>query len=185
MKLAAVSIFLQVYEDAEPVEELDRLICQWRFFEERTRRACNLAPISTDYPGCFPITREASVKLRGRNLGRMKPRTAVDVITRNWENQQWNVSHQNKLIHMDEENWSSAEEKDWDEWIHSESMKQSTPTERRLVNYEHLEFFNYWLMLKVRTEYYFRYEGVSRRHIDEFFIYTSLSMFLTVLCLFS
>jgi hypothetical protein len=61
---------------------------------------------------------------------------------------------------MDEENWRPAEDKDWEEWIHQESLKKSTPQERRLVNYEHLDFFTYWLMLKVRTEYYFRYEGV-------------------------
>jgi hypothetical protein len=53
--MATVSFFMEAYEDAAPYEMLDKLICQWRKSEERTREACGLDPILNTYPGCFRI----------------------------------------------------------------------------------------------------------------------------------
>lgn len=82
---------------------------------------------------------------------------------------------------MEEGNWAPAEDKDWDAWITEQSKTMSgnedlyhkmkdmyhggNHTEelheqyRKLFQYEELEWFNYWPMLGVRTEYYFRYSG--------------------------
>jgi len=83
---------------------------------------------------------------------------------------------------MEESNWGPSEEKDWDAWITEQSQKMNDDealyhrmrvedhggnhTEelheqyhRRLFQYEEVEWFNYWPLVGVRTEYYFRYSG--------------------------
>ena len=59
-EMGTVSAFMEVYDDAPPYRELDRVICQWRRFEEATREECGLDPITTDYPGCFPNLRNTN-----------------------------------------------------------------------------------------------------------------------------
>jgi hypothetical protein len=84
-------------------------------------------------------------------------------------------------IDVDDVNHSPAEDKDWEAYIaaQSEQMKQDEKlyhhlkktefggqhTEdlhekyRRLIQGDDLKWFNYWPMLGVRTEYYYRYRG--------------------------
>jgi hypothetical protein len=86
---------------------------------------------------------------------------------------------------MDDVNWSPPEDKDWEEWIDQESAKlkkedrtyydlkknsnNSTTKEdvaahesfRKLLEGDEIEWFNYFPMLGVRTEYYYRYSGTS------------------------
>jgi hypothetical protein len=141
---------MEAFEDAPPYANLERLICQWRRHEAETREVCNLEAIQTDYPGCFPIARES----RRRNLRRQASRpdfqTAFDVFDHNARNEDTA-----KQIEMDPENWDPAEMDDdeWEDWIQGHH--------RHLIENEHLEWFNYFLMLDVRTEYYFRYEGTQ------------------------
>jgi hypothetical protein len=82
---------------------------------------------------------------------------------------------------MEDGNWAPAEDKDWDAWIAGQSKKMQDEEElyhrlrtmehggnhtielheqfRKLLQYDEIEWFNYWPMLGVRTEYYFRYSG--------------------------
>eukprot|EP00529_Nitzschia_sp_RCC80_P013396 CAMPEP_0113481950 /NCGR_PEP_ID=MMETSP0014_2-20120614/22670_1 /TAXON_ID=2857 /ORGANISM="Nitzschia sp." /LENGTH=597 /DNA_ID=CAMNT_0000375457 /DNA_START=297 /DNA_END=2090 /DNA_ORIENTATION=- /assembly_acc=CAM_ASM_000159 len=109
-------------------------------------------------------------------------KTFHDVILHNHRHRN-NPNHTNVIIDMDESNWDPADEsKDWDEWIQQQSdqMKQEDAQFKRmkeleyggnhsseelhdqfrkLLQYDELEYFNYWPMLGVRTEYYFRYSG--------------------------
>lgn len=112
-------------------------------------------------------------------------RTVHDVILHNELNSN-NPNHTNVHIHMGEENWEPADDTiDWDSFIadHSQMMndeeqlyKEMMAMEngdsdtvfnatlheeyrRKLINYDEIPWFNYWPMLGVRTEYYFRYSG--------------------------
>mmetsp|Transcript_25784 Transcript_25784/g.28947 ORF Transcript_25784/g.28947 Transcript_25784/m.28947 type:complete len:581 (+) Transcript_25784:49-1791(+) len=106
--------------------------------------------------------------------------TAQDVILYN-DRHKNNPNHTNVKIRMEESNWAPTEDKDWDTWIGEQSKKMSEEEDlyhrmrnmdhggnhteelhrqfRTLFQYEELEWFNYWPMLGVRTEYYFRYSG--------------------------
>ena len=163
--MGTVSVFMDAHEDAEPYQDLERLICQWRYKEERTRAACGSPPITTDYPGCFPNIRDTSKLLRRtsetlRNTKKRKFNTAQDVLLHN-ERQRYANNKTLTPIQMGEENWRPPLDKDWEAWILEQSLKKPTPQHRQLIDYTHLEWFNYFLMLGVRTEYYFRYEGTQ------------------------
>jgi carbonic anhydrase len=173
-EMGTVSVFMDAHEDAEPYQELERLICQWRYKEERTRAECDLPPITTtEYPGCFPIRRDTSRLLRRAGDETTAPKkkrqftTAQDVIFHNKRQQFAAHDNNNKTlptftsIQLGEENWSPPENKDWDAWILEQSQKQPTPEHRQLIDYNHLDWFGYFLMLGARTEYYFRYEGTQ------------------------
>ena len=51
-EMATVAIFLEAYEDSPPYPYLDRLICEWRKVEDKTREQCGLDTVDP-YPGCF------------------------------------------------------------------------------------------------------------------------------------
>jgi carbonic anhydrase len=55
-EMATVSIFLEAIEDSPPYLHLDRIICEWRKAEDKTREECGL-PAVGPYPGCFDISR--------------------------------------------------------------------------------------------------------------------------------
>jgi hypothetical protein len=160
-QMGTVSVFMDAHEDAEPYQDLERLICQWRYKEERTRAACGSPPITTDYPGCFPIGRDTSKLLRRATETKKRQfTTAQDVL---FHNQRQRYANNKTLtpIQMGEENWRPPDDKDWDAWILEQSLKKPTPLHRQLIDYSHLEWFNYFLMIGARTEYYFRYEGTQ------------------------
>ncbi|KAG7343373.1 Eukaryotic-type carbonic anhydrase [Nitzschia inconspicua] len=183
-ELGTVAVFMNAYEDAAPYRYLDKLICQWRRKEFEVRTECGLDPIESSYPGCFPLKRnlrrnmaedEKSTKTKAATF-----QTAQDVILHNDQHRD-SVNHSNVKIFMEEGNWAPAEEKDWDAWIAEQSKKMQDEEElynrmrtmehggnhtdalheqfRKLVEYDEIEWFNYWPMLGVRTEYYFRYSG--------------------------
>mmetsp|Transcript_3904 Transcript_3904/g.6921 ORF Transcript_3904/g.6921 Transcript_3904/m.6921 type:complete len:439 (-) Transcript_3904:46-1362(-) len=111
-----------------------------------------------------------------------KFRTFADVIYHNEMNRD-NPHHRPVEIEIDDENFDEADEKDWDAWIaqQSQRMKQEDELYHKLKNndyggkhtddmhekYRNLimgdenEWFNYWPMIGVRTEYYYRYQGTS------------------------
>jgi carbonic anhydrase len=178
-EMGTVTVFMNVYEDAAPYRYLDKLLCQWRRHEHEVRQQCGLHPIEEPYPGCFP-------NIRKRNLRREKLRvqkqnqkfqTVHDLIIHNARN-----AHLNKTtvkLNMDEINWAEPEDKDWGAWIAEQSQKlinedssyhhlkqvlanstQELDAEyRKLIQGDEMEWFNYFLMLGVRTEYYYRYHG--------------------------
>ena len=145
-EMGTVSVFLQVYDDAEPYRDLDRVICQWRRYEEMVRQDCGLDPIQSHYPGCFPNYRTAQFGKR-RNM-----RTKDGVVDANSNNstaatpstnpqvkfRQFNSVH-DLILHnelhkdndevkkprliLDDINFGPAEEKDWDAWIADQSSK--------------------------------------------------------------
>ena len=171
---------MEAYEDAPPYDYLDKLICQWRAHEERVRDACGLDPVRDNYPGCFPNFRESpNLKRRRRQEEKefIRPRfqTVQDVILHNARHR-GNESHVPVIVEMEPENWDPEEDKDWEAFIEAESEKHrekerkfeqqqekfiEEQDQRNLIQNDHLEWFNYFLMLGVRTEYYFRYEGTQ------------------------
>jgi Eukaryotic-type carbonic anhydrase len=206
-EMAAVSIFLEAYEDAAPYRYLDKVICEWRRAEYENRLACGLDPVESSYPGCFPLTRgrgrnlreevgtsagfgdatfpagEEKAKERAERLAKKKKtfRTVADVIYYNDAIRRDPGNNKVVGIEMDDSNYAPAEERDWDAWIAEQSQKMKQDEElyhrlkktefggkhtedlhekyRRLIQEDELEWFNYWPMLGVRTEYYYRYQG--------------------------
>jgi Eukaryotic-type carbonic anhydrase len=57
VQMAAVSIFLEAFDNADDYPVLNKLICQYRKVEEQTRRRCGLSSVLTSYPGCTVYTR--------------------------------------------------------------------------------------------------------------------------------
>lgn len=184
-EMATVAIFLKVYDDAPPYRYLDKVICQWRRREYEVRKQCNLDPVDSTYPGCFPLKRNlreasSSSTTKPKNVKHPRFDTFEDVIIYN-EQYRNRPNHTNVKIHMEDINWSPAEEKDWDTWIQEQSDQMREEEQlyhrmkelehggnhtdtlheeyRKLLQYDELEWFNYWPMLGVRTEYYFRYTG--------------------------
>lgn len=188
-EVATVSIFAEAYDDVTPYSFLDKVICQWRRKEYEVRKACGLDPIESRYPGCFPLPlrqRDRERNLRSNQNQMLQSvnstifQTAQDVILHNDKHRN-KASHTNVKIHMEESNWGPAEEKDWDTWIEEQSKMMDGDDElyhrmrmtdhggnhteelhdqfRKLVEYDEVEWFNYWPMVGCRTEYYFRYSG--------------------------
>lgn len=175
---------MNAYEDAAPYRYLDKLICQWRRKEYEVRTECGLDPIETSYPGCFPYKRNLRRNMAEEKKSNKKAtsafQTAQDVILHNDQHRD-HANHSDVKISMEEGNWAPAEEKDWGAWIAEQSKKMDEEEElyhrmrtmehggnhsdvlheqfRKLLEYDEIEWFNYWPMLGVRTEYYFRYSG--------------------------
>ena len=187
-EMSSITIFLQAYDNAAPYRYLDKLICQWRYYEHSVRRECGLDPIPTDYPGCFPTSHLRrnlrQERARRRRIQHQQLETIHDMILYNARrNASWSNVKSNRstppTLEMDVPNWRPAEEKDWESWIEKQSLqlqteekayyhaKEKHPTSemnadqeyRKLIQEDGMEWFNYFLMLGVRTEYYFRYSG--------------------------
>lgn len=162
--MAAVSIFLEEVDEAPDNAVLNRIICQWRQAEEETRDACGLASANTHYPGCYFYTRAAGARrLHSDQSTSTSPfRSVADLILEN----ELNPENSPKTIVVDED--GDADEQDvnfdWDSFIksHSEMPNHPGPAGRHLMDYDHvIPWFNYFPMLDVRTEYYFRYSGTQ------------------------
>ncbi|OEU13118.1 alpha carbonic anhydrase [Fragilariopsis cylindrus CCMP1102] len=177
-EMAAISVFMNAYDDAPPYRYLDKVICRWREKEFSTRKQCGLDPIEFSYPGCFPLTPPVwNLKTRIFNsnstegipqVKKHPVRTVADAIYHNELHRDDPYNNQLLNIHMDEVNLSPAEEKDWDIWIseQSEKMDDDESLYRELLQEEYnggdeTEWFNYWPMLGARTEYYYRYQGTA------------------------
>lgn len=114
-------------------------------------------------------------------------RTVHDVMLYN-DYHQNNPNHTDVKIHMEDGNWDPADDTiDWDEFVADASQQMNAEEElyqelmamendsdnnnhnetlreeyrRKLLNYDEIPWFNYWPMLGVRTEYYFRYSGTQ------------------------
>ena len=186
-QLATVSIFVEAFDDVTPYAFLDKVICQWRRKEYEVRKECGLDPIPSTYPGCFPLKRrkrERNLRSNDDMMQRFgnaaKFQTAQDVILHN-DKHRSDPNHTTVKLRMDSSNFGPADERDWGSWIEEQSKKMNEDEElyhmlreknhggnhteelheqyRKLFQYEELEWFNYWPMIGVRTEYYFRYSG--------------------------
>ena len=172
-------MFLEAYDNAPDYDVLNRIICAWREDEEKTREECGLDSISTEYPGCVryqrssqqqpddtATTKDATRKLRqGKQGGRSRPLSAHDVILHNRRIGGYNSSYEPIAIEMDPiEDFKDMSDFDWDAFIAKqyEMDAKKNHTGRELINYQHVgPWFNYFPMLAVRTEYYFRYSGTQ------------------------
>jgi len=112
-------------------------------------------------------------------------RTIHDVLLYN-DYHKNNPNHTEIKIQMEDSNWDPADDTiDWDDYIADQSRKLNEEEQiyqemiamengtgnnlyngtlheqyrRKLLNYDDIPWFNYWPMLGVRTEYYFRYSG--------------------------
>lgn len=181
-EMGTISIYLEVYDEAEDWPVLNKVICAWREAEEKNRAACGLPSIKNDYPGCFYYNRghnttsDGATSTQGVRRGLQsasetypdyKPAvSALDILMENEMNMaEGNTSFRPKQIHVEKENLDSMDDFDWDAFI-AEQYKQDeeierVQTSRRLMNYDHIKWFNYFPMTKVRTEYYFRYQGTQ------------------------
>lgn len=161
--MAAVSIFLEEIEEAPDNDVLNRVICQWRQAEEETREACGLPSVQTHYPGCYFYMRAAGARrLRSQEPEQKAPfRSVADLIRENQGNQ-----GSPKFIIMDpgDDGDEQSSGFEWDTFIksYSETTSQTGLNNRHLMDYDHVvPWFNYFPMLDVRTEYYFRYSGTQ------------------------
>lgn len=167
--MAAVSVFLEEVDDVPDNNVLNRIICQWRRVEEETREVCGLPSVQTHYPGCYFYKRNHS-GANGRLLQPKKnvtidrtahPRSASELILENESN-----PNRARSILLDGDDNPERKSFDWDVFIASQySDGRSTsrgPSGRRLLDYDHVgPWFNYFAMLDVRTEYYYRYSGTQ------------------------
>lgn len=110
-------------------------------------------------------------------------RTAHDVILYN-DFHKDDPNHTDIKLHMEDSNWDPADDTiDWDNFVAEQSQKMNEEDElyrklmaagnnlthsalheqyrRALLEYDEIPWFNYWPMLGVRTEYYFRYSGTQ------------------------
>ncbi|KAL3902513.1 MAG: hypothetical protein SGILL_010794, partial [Bacillariaceae sp.] len=86
----------------------------------------------------------------------------------------------NSTLELEDVNYEPAVEKDWDSWIKEQSQKMNQHEElynklkendyggkhtddlhRQLIMGDEMEWYNYWPLIGVRTEYYYRYQGTA------------------------
>lgn len=171
-EMATIGIFLKAGDDIDPYPYLDKLICQWRKYEDKVREDCGFESVKEQYPGCMRldrpgnpfVTNETTATERGnakkKNIRRrkmvvddeapdedMKMKLKVD--PRNYRDAEWS-----------EEQWADFQR----EYSRQHPLNSTNPfgsKRRHLVDYEHITHFNHQFMLDVRTEYYLRYKGSS------------------------
>jgi hypothetical protein len=179
-EMASVTIFLEAYDDVPDYPMLNRLICQWRQVEDKTREECGLPSVETEYPGCFYYQRghtidgfntialtqdgtQRNLRQKSRNL-RPKSMSVHDLILYNYARSQTNSSYTPKrLLHSEEDHDEADPNFDWEKFVtRQDGNANITQGNRQLLNYDHVgPWFNYFPMLGVRTEYYYRYSGTQ------------------------
>jgi hypothetical protein len=139
--MATISVFLDAQEDWPPYPHLDRMICEWRKAEARTRKECGLAPIETPYPGCFEKEQPNS----GRKTRR---RTAEEAYKE--------AASKNERIVLEDVNYRPADQTDEEFAAFIQDY-----SDRNLNENDHLSFHNYQFLIDCKTEYYHRYHGTQ------------------------
>ena len=170
-------MFFEAYDDAEPYDFLDKLICQWRIAEDATRSQCGLPSVTTQYPGCFGSTRgtnssTATTTRRRRFKQKYRRRlsesssrseiktngnetedfglldmTAHDIILGKGEGGHW-------TLEMDASDFMEPDDVEWGRFLKAHEKKRSKRRKRRrLINYDNVgPWTNYFLMHDVKTE---------------------------------
>ena len=175
--MGTVTIFLEAYDDSPDYDVLNKLICTWRAHEEMIRAECGIDSVLSEYPGCMSYSRrdDSGVATQGTSR-RMShgiagdhdrtPRRAMsahDVILNNHINMALDEAYEPAtiLLNNDQHNVDDTDI-DWDAFIAEQYMKdEENHHGRELLNYDHVDWFNYFGMLGVRTEYYYRYSGTQ------------------------
>ena len=161
--MAAVSIFLEEFDDIPDNDFLNRVICQWRRAEDETRERCGLDSVSIHYPGCYYYARKAQGR-RLRPFHSAEPahsRSAADLILENYVNGNMETT----IILDDDDDDDDGEVGDeggpfFNAYLHNTHDEKSP--NRRLMDFDYVApWFNYFPMLDVRTEYYYRYSGTQ------------------------
>jgi len=144
-QMATMSVLLQAEEHYPSYPHLDRMICQWREVEARTRSQCNLDPIPDPYPGCFrPLNTTAR---RTREEDTTSRRTSFSDYMK--------YHHGDGPLYMDKENFRpTITDEEFEEFIEEQSK-------RDLYEQSHYPFHSYQFLIDSRTEYYFRYHGTT------------------------
>ena len=160
-QMGTIAIFLQAYNDSAPYPYLDKLICQWRHSEEKTRNDCSYASASP-YPGCFYYNRTAN-ETTSVNTGRRTRNIRKMVIDNDGSSEEATLP-----LEIDPENFRDHDltEEDWAEFQEDYSRQHPLGShntfsngERHLIDYDHVPHSNFQFLLDSRTEYYYRYQG--------------------------
>lgn len=178
-EMAAVTIFLEAYDDGTDYDFLNKLICAWRDDEEKTRAECGLDSILTEYPGCMTYNRghtdDGGISTQGVNRGlngrnddppqpRRQAMSAHDLIIKNHMNMAIDDTYIPQTIQLDKDQHNVDDSAiDWDAFIAEQYERDNENHHgRELLNYDHVgPWHNYFGMLGVRTEYYYRYSGTQ------------------------
>jgi carbonic anhydrase len=170
-EMGTVSIFLEAYDDGPDYDVLNKLICAWRDHEEKVRSECGLPSITVDYPGCITymrgdggaVTTQGNVRSLFHGEEPRTARSAHDLIIENHLNMARDETYEPKTFQLDPERHVVDDSSvDWDAFIAEQYQKeQENHHGRELLNYNHVDWFNYFGMLGVRTEYYYRYSGTQ------------------------
>lgn len=165
LQMGTVAFFIQAYEDSPDYDMLNRVICQWRRAEDQNRAACGLPSVTTEYPGCHAYSRgSTAATTAGRRTSEgnatfvEKPMSAHDIIIHNYLNQ---GAADRKVITMDEIDYKDEDDFDWEAFIADVyESERKVQNHRHLSNYDHVgPWHNYWPLIGVKTEYYYRYSG--------------------------
>lgn len=171
--MAVIGVFLDARENVERYPYLDKLICQWREYEENVRKECGLGSVRSHYPGCVPHNRigETSPFRQGqRQLNETKASSPKPRLRRTPVDFDASPEEQEIPLEIDSRNYREAEwtEEQWAEFqeeysrLHPlNSTNAFNQGRRHLINYDHVPHDNYQFLTDCRTEYYFRYEGTS------------------------
>jgi hypothetical protein len=187
--MATVAFFLESYEDSMDYDVLNKLICQWRKVEDETRAACGLPSVYDEYAGCFlyrrgydntttPADADGGGTVSSRNLRatttassagssetvststiplRPKALSPHDALSKKYHS-----GSQAHRIRVEEHERSDEQDFDWDAFIQSVYDKEEQQKHgRHLIDYDHVDWFNYFPLLGCKTEYYFRYSGTQ------------------------
>jgi Eukaryotic-type carbonic anhydrase len=178
-QLGSIAIFLEAYDEADDWPELNRVICGWREAEDKTRASCGLPSVEQEYPGCFyynrghSTTNDTVIATQGIRRSQLitefpdyKPAvSAYDVIMTNiYHEDSGNTTYEPKKLEVESSNMEGNDDFDWEGFIAEQYKKDEELKKqdaRRLMNYEHVPWFNYFPMLAVRTEYFYRYSGTQ------------------------
>lgn len=173
-EMGTVSFFLEARDHWPDNANLNRMICQFRRKEEETRQQCGLESVPMGYPGCWTYTRfneTAAESTRERNLrkGRehvdriktdpqlYEPPTVYDLFMHNFQHEH-NESYAPKMVNTD---GITTDPKDFRRPADVAKELEEKQERRHLLEYDHLDYHNYWPLLDVRTEYYHRYQGTA------------------------
>jgi Eukaryotic-type carbonic anhydrase len=170
--MAAVSVFLQAYSDAEDYPYLNRLICAWREAEELTRQECGLPSVTRSYPGCFnynrklrasnstlPLDEDDVRRLKARRITQQRILSAQDIMLQNVMNYDNSTFTQKKILFSDDDLEPMEDDETYRQNMEAYFESQGSPHHRRTADYSYVPFNNYGPTVDIKTEYYFRYSG--------------------------
>ena len=148
--MATIAVFLEVEEDSPPYPHLDRMICEWRKAEAKTRRECALPLIEDAYPGCFePLHAEGTNNVR-------RDEDNINVRRRTMEEVLREAAETGDFVHLEDSNYRDADQTDEEFTAFIEDYSK-----RNLIEQDHLSFHNYQFLIDSKTEYYHRYHGTQ------------------------